>query len=197
MTNTSEDRKSRRDMLILRWRAIAICIAVVLAAVVLALNLFADSKAEITVRRKTNAVLADCFEDAFAEKEAPATGERVYPANSGNAFQFVFSAQAQNQADNSAYRNDLIFVVPVTGFSGPSVSVFYYTQESGAQFLGNCRTRGASVSESGEGDAEISAGNLRKWISKIESVALGIVAAEAQHEAYSGQNLYAGDGTEW
>lgn len=194
-TKAEKSRKTGQDRLILRWRVIFACIAVAAVAIVLLLNLLAAGRAETAARQKADAVLAARFEAVFAEKEAPVTGMRVYPASGGGAFQFVFLAQAQNQADNSAYSSSFVFVVPVAGFSGPAVSVFYYSPDSGAQFLGNCRGRSLFDSESGEAvaDTEISAGNLQKWASKIEAAAQGIIAAAARNR----RNLYAGGGTEW
>lgn len=167
------------DGLSLRYRVIFACIAVFVLAAVLLLNIFSGGRVEAVVRQKADAVLAERFNAIFAGMDAPVTGTRVYPERGGDAFQFVFLAQGQSQTDNSAYSSSLIFVVPVIGISGPAVSVFYYTQDKGAMFLGDCS--GHAIRAFGSGglstDTEISAANLRKWTSRIEAAARGIIAA--------------------
>ena len=182
VAKTKTEETTDLDKMTLRFRVISACIAVIVLVAVLLLNIFSGGNAEAAVRRNADAVLAERFGAVFADKAAPVTGNRVYPKSGGAAFQFVFWAQGQAQADVSAYSSNLIFVVPVMDISGPAVSVFYYTQDEGAKFLGNCRGQairalwpaGLSL------DTEISAGNLRKWTSKIEAAARGIIAASGR-----------------
>lgn len=175
-------RKGGQDRIVLRWRVIFACIAAALLGLALLFNLLGSRRSEDAVRRKANEVLAERFASVFAEREAPAAGERAYPQSGGAALQFVFWAQGRR--GGSPYADELIFVVPVAGLSGPVLSVFYYTQGRGAVFLGNCRGEELFSLQAGGGgqDGGISEGNLRKWTAKIEKAARGIIASAGRRE---------------
>lgn len=153
-----------------RWRIASAAIAAALAAAAIALNLFAAARAEAGIRENVNVVLAARFRDVFAGREAPEAGSRAYSESGGRAFEFVFLPRSRNLANNAAYSGDLIFVVPAASFSGPALSVFYYAQDSGARFLGNCQAPSGFGAET-----EISSGNLKKWTSRIEAAAHGFL----------------------
>ena len=172
---------SKEEALTLRYRVIFACIAAFALVAILLLSILPSGMVEMSARGNVDAVLAARFSSVFLGRNAPVAGERVYPRSAGAAFQFVFLAQGQNWMNRSDYANELIFVVPVQGMSGPLSSVFYYTQDEGAQFIGNCGDGIGSFSVDGAAPltTEISMGNLRKWQAKIEEIAPQILAKEA------------------
>ncbi len=152
MSETSEETKK----LTFRWRIASSIIVAVFLILAIFLNVFAASRSEASIRQNVNDLLAERFGHVFEGRDAPITGDRIRFEEDGSSFEFVFVPRARNLVDNASYSGDLIFVVPVTSFSGSSVAVFYYTQALGAHFLGF------------EAGGEISLGNLKKWSSRIE-----------------------------
>lgn len=173
-------KMSPEEALVLRWRIIFASIAVGGIVIVLLLSILPSRMIEDSVKRSADAVLAARFESVFPDKAPPATGERVRLESGGAAFQFVFLAQGKGGANDADYADELIFVVPVSNLSGPAASVFYYTQDEAASFIGNCGGRPVFALSYADAIApvidEISAGNLRKWKARIEAAAKGILA---------------------
>ena len=174
-------QKSKEDNLTLRYRIIFACIAVFALACILLLSILPSKAVERAVRRNADAVLAERFSLAFPGRNAPVTGTRVFPKSGGAAFQFVFLAQGQTGQSNTDFADELIFIVPVSGISGPAASIFYYSQDGTLRFIGNSTRRAGGLLFDGAPPAatEISASNLRKWQAKIEAVAAQILMQEA------------------
>ena len=172
---------SKEEAMILRCRVIFACIAAFAVAAILLLSILPSRMMERTVRRTADAVLAERFSSVFPKRAAPVTGTRVYLKSGGAAFQFVFLAQGQGESASSDYVDELIFIVPVQGISGPAASLFYYAQDGELRFIGNCTGRPrAALNEGAPPSAmEISQSNLRKWQAKIEAAAKRMLAKEA------------------
>jgi hypothetical protein len=71
--------------------------------------------------------------------------------------------------EDSAKRDDRVFIVRITGNSGPYTAVFYYTPQQGTKF---CGLAGFLKSSGNEESYGITDRIVRMWTKKLDSVAV-------------------------
>lgn len=190
MTDKTTDKTERQNhspnpqAAPVKWRVLSLCLAAVFSAVLFTVHAFAAGHCSTVIREEAHAVLREAFPVFFPGKETPLPGRNL-DLRAGTAFQWVFPVEAPGPGLQSAYARDLVFVVPVSGLSGPELSVFYFSPGSGVLFLGNCH-RTLPESPEAAGDTGISPGNLKKWTERIGETAAGIIARSSGMRAGSG-----------
>jgi len=125
--------------------------------VLMALQYVTGGAAEAGIRKSAETALRQWNE------KAPAVTERLPALRAGWAYTHVYRTAGKGK------NAGLVFVIPITGNSGPYTGVFYWTEQSGAVF---CGLAGPFVPPARAGSYGITGRVLAYWLGKIEILAV-------------------------
>lgn len=103
---------------------LAVFLVFAFAVLLVSLQLFANEPSEKALRASAANVLAD-----WSDKP-PEIGERVRFDSTGLFYTWTFETTQKGK------KNGFVFIIPVTGNSGPYTGVFYYSPDNGTRFCG-------------------------------------------------------------
>jgi len=124
--------------------------------VLLALQYATGGAAEAGIRKSAEATLLQWND------KAPAVTERLPALRAGWSYTHVYRTAGKGK------KAGLVFVIPITGNSGPYTGIFYWTEQNGAVF---CGLAGPSVPPAKAGSYGITGRVLAYWLDKIEILA--------------------------
>lgn len=122
------------------------------------LQYLTGSAAEAGIRKSAETVLLEW------NAKTPLLGARIKTAQAGWAFTHVYRNTGKGK------NAGLVFVIPLTGNSGPFTGVFFWSAEGEAVF---CGLAGLSLPDGRAGDYGITDRILSHWLRKVETLATG------------------------
>jgi len=117
------------------------------------LQYLTGSAAEAGIRKSAETVLHRW------NAKTPALGERILAKHAGWSFTHIYRNTGKGK--NAA----LVFVIPLTGNSGPFTGVFYWSPDNGPVF---CGLAGLSAPDTKAADYGITGRVLSHWLRKVE-----------------------------
>ncbi len=134
-----------------------------LCLVLMGLQPLTGSAAEAGIRKSAETVLLQW------NAKSPPLEERIFPKNAGWSLHRIYRNTGKGK------NAGLVFVIPLTGNSGPFTGIFYWSKENGPAF---CGLAGLSDTKAKAGDYGITDRILSHWLRKIEILALSTGASK-------------------
>lgn len=129
----------------------------ILFLIIFGIHYISSASSEDGIRQAAKNVLLSWYDTP------PEIGEKILIKNSGWIYSSVFIATSKGK------KNGLVFVIPISGNSGPYTGVFYYTPQNGTVFCGLAGLTGLDFSPEKYG---ITKRITLMWIHRIDSLVM-------------------------